>query len=296
MKGLLLLLLMFACNVCFPQSEYYLTSGDGTRLCINANGSGKSLILLAGGPGLNATYLQGIVDSVSLHYNCIVPDGRGTGKSVLKTVDSASLTMDRYLDDLEILRKHLNLEKLTLVGHSWGGMLAMEYASKYPERIEKMVLLAPGGPTTKFFAYFNDNIMSRLHEEDVAELHHLNSVKQPALAAMIPGYFFNRQRGLAFKKVMMSNPVFGQEGVSKYTMASYVADEGRRLKALGNYKGPVYIIQGRQDPIGESTDYEIKDYLPQTQIYFIEKSGHMPWLEDPEPVKNFFMLLNKLLG
>ena len=60
---------------------------------------------------------------------------------------------------------------------------------------------------------------------------------------------------------------------------------------LKNYKGTVYLIQGRQDPVGESTIYEIRDLLPQLQIHFIEKCGHLPWLENNAQVKKFFDLL-----
>ena len=48
---------------------------------------------------------------------------------------------------------------MTLIGHSWGGMLSMEYASRHPDRVDKLILLGPGGPTDKFSSYFSDNMV-----------------------------------------------------------------------------------------------------------------------------------------
>jgi proline iminopeptidase len=257
-------------------------------------GNGKPVIILAGGPGLNAIYMDSVYKHLSSHYRCIVPDQRGTGKSRLSSVDSFALSMTNYINDLEALRKHLELDQLTLVGHSWGGMLAMEYASKHPLRTQKLVLLGSGGPTDKFFSYFGDNINMRLHKEDQREATVLDSLKQPDLKAILPGYFFDRERSLANKK-MVTAETFGQSGVNKYAITNYVSAKNERVNLLKNYKGEVYIIQGRQDPVGESTIYEIKEILPQSQIHIIEKSGHFPWLENNEQVLEFFRLLSNCL-
>lgn len=296
MKKLPFLLLLFVLTTGFSQSEYYIKSNDGTRLCIHEYGNGKPIIILAGGPGLNATYMHGVWDSLSLFYRCIVPDERGTGKSVMNKIDSSSMSMDRYMDDLETLRKHLNLEQIIIIGHSWGGMLSMEYASRVPNRIKHLILLDPGGPTMLFTSYFHDNIVMRLHDDDLKEIHVLDSLHKPTLSALLPGYFYNRQKGLEFKNVMMNINLFGQAGVSENTVKNYVKDQSHRIAALSKYKNPVDIIQGRQDPIGESTTYEIKKYLPQTNIHFIEGSGHFPWLENSAQVHQFFTLLKKILN
>jgi proline iminopeptidase len=238
--------------------------------------------------------MHGIWDTLSSTNRCVVLDQRGTAKSFIETVDSASLTMERYMDDLETLRKHLQAEQLTLIGHSWGGMLAMEYASQHPGQVKQLVLLDPGGVTSKFWGYFSDNILMRLRDEDLKELHLLDSLHKPTLSAKMPGYFYDRQKALDFKSGMDAS-IFGQPKASRYTITSYNTNEQLRTTALATYKGPVDIIQGRQDPIGESTAYEIKTYLPQTQIHFIERCGHLPWLENAEQVHDFFRLLYKAL-
>jgi proline iminopeptidase len=78
-------------------------------------------------------------------------------------------------------------------------------------------------------------------------------------------------------------------------LPNYFSSDGERTERLKNFKEPICIIQGRQDPIGESTLFEIRDLMPQSEVYFIEKCGHMPWLENPQQAQIFFAMLNKCL-
>jgi len=293
MKTISILILILFPSILYAQSGSFITSSDGTKLYVQEFGNGKPVILLAGGPGLNADYLQPIWTKLSITYKCIVLNQRGTGKSILDSVNSNSMSMDNYMSDLETMRKQLNLEKLTLIGHSWGSMLAMEYASRYPEKVEKLVLLNPGGLSSNYIKYFQDNILCRLHEEDIQEISELSKKNKSIMSAIYPGYFYNRSSALEIKKTMDFNEINGQDGVTQLTYNSYFSDQKMRIKNIEKYKGEVSIIAGRQDPMGESTFYEIKEHLPQTQIYFIEKCGHFPWLENQEQKEEFFHLLTE---
>lgn len=276
----------------YSQIHYFITSSDQNDLYVQEFGSGEPVILLAGGP-LNASYMKSVWENLSIKYRCIVLDQRGTGKSLLAQIDSSSLSMTNYIKDLEVLRKKLELEKVTLIGHSWGGMLAMEYTSKYPERVKNLILLGTGGPTGKFYAYFSDNITMRLDEDDLIEKAVLDSLKRNNLKAVWPGYFFNRKRGLETREIIDFKKLLGQEGIYSFVFKNYLANEEERINRLRNYTGPVRIIQGRQDPVGESTVYEIKEILPQSQIYFIERCGHFPWFENQDQKAEFFDQLDK---
>ncbi|MBK8502861.1 MAG: hypothetical protein IPL46_11955 [Saprospiraceae bacterium] len=90
MKNIFLLLSILLSINSFSQTEYFITSPDQTKLHVREFGSGEPLILLAGGPGLNADYLEAIWENLSSDYRCIVLDQRGTGKSILPKVDSVS--------------------------------------------------------------------------------------------------------------------------------------------------------------------------------------------------------------
>src|SRR5215831_1948179 len=238
MRKIYFLLLLITMNVAKAQSNYYITSTDSTKLFVQEYGKGDPVIILAGGPGLNAIYLEALYQKLSGKYRCIVLDQRGTGKSHIATVDSITMDMKNYMNDLEALRKYLKLEKVTLIGHSWGGMLIMEYAARHPLQIEKLILLDPGGPTNSFFVYFPDNINMRLRDEDLKEMARLDSLKQSHLSAILPGYFFDRKKALAMQ-ASIRGEINGQKGVNPNTLRSYVATQNERVTLLKNYKGPV---------------------------------------------------------
>ena len=291
---LLLGVLALSFTQILAQTSYVLTMPDSVTLYINEYGTGKPVILLGGGPGLNPNYLVPMCQKMT-GYRFIIPDQRGSGQSKMNKVDSLNMSTDKHVEDLEALRVHLKLSKLVIGGHSWGAMLAFAYAAKYPNRVERLILFGPGGITTAFFAYFDSNIQMRLHEEDKEEAKK-SKVRGGALKAIIPGYFFSRERALAMKQLLDSNVMnSNQSAIYKFTIRSYTATQDDRVKSIGKYKNPVCIIQGRQDPIGESTAFETRKLLPQTRVFFIEKSGHFPWLEEEKAVTEFYKRLNSAL-
>lgn len=295
MKIIIFLLFLSIALTINGQTEYYVKSADQNNIHVREFGQGTPIVLLAGGPGLNADYMKDIWDTLSSNFRCIILDQRGTGKSQIPTINSVSMSMENYMNDLEALRKHLGIEKLTLIGHSWGGMLTMEYTAHNPDKVGKVILLGPGGPTSKYFSYLGDNITMRLHPEDLEESKELMNQKKGTFKAMWPGYFFDRSKALQSKSTFNFDELEGPREISMPTIFSYLSDEKNRTKLLKNFKGEVYIIQGRQDPIGESTVYEIKELLPQAQVNFIEKCGHFPWLENKGQVHEFYSILRKCL-
>ena len=282
-------------NASLTHNQYFIESKDGTKLNVEEYGSGTPVLLLAGGPGFNAGYLEPVWNILGGKCKVIVPDQRGTGNSAVETVNEASMSLENYNNDIEALRMHLNLDKLTIIGHSWGGMLAMEYAASHSEHVRKLLLLGPGGPTANFVSYFFDNVNMRLYKSDFEEIAALSEEGKPPYQGMWPGYFFDREKGLENKSDTDFSSFYGQPEVDKFTMGDYFSSGEQRVAGLKEYKGPIHIIQGRQDPMGASTVQEIKQALPESQIYFIEKTGHYPWLENDAQKEEFFKLLFEAL-
>jgi len=276
------------------QSDYFVISKDGTRIHIQEFGKGEPVIFLAGGPGLNAIYMQPVWQRLSKNYRCIILNQRGTDSSLVPVVDAASMSMDNYVNDIEALRKHLRLEKLTLLGHSWGGMLAMVYLAKEPDRVKKMILLDSGGPDTSFGKVFESNFEKRLTKEDRNEIRRLDSLGFSTMRGSWPGYFYDRKRALDTRdQVPLKKGVLQHREVFPITSANYFAFSDTMKSALKKAMIPVFLIQGREDPMGESTAMDIKKVLPQTSIHFIEKCGHLPWLENEKQVDEFFEEVKK---
>ena len=125
------LLIFFTSLQAFAQEGYFIKSKDQTDIFIEEKGTGTPVVLLSGGPGLNPFYVYPIHEQLSKHFRSIILHQRGTGKTVMAKIDSTTLSLDKYVEDLEALRTHLQAKKLILIGQSWGGMLSMEYCSRY---------------------------------------------------------------------------------------------------------------------------------------------------------------------
>ncbi|NVM66746.1 proline iminopeptidase [Mucilaginibacter sp. SG538B] len=293
-KLMILWVLLIPPLTSLAQKNYVIRSHDGVNLQVNEYGQGAPVILLAGGPGFNAAYLEPIWKALP-DYRFIVPDQRGTGHSSMSKIDSGQMLVDNYVEDLELLRKHLNQNKIVFVGHSWGAMLAFAYAAKYPENVNRLILLGPGGVTKDFFSYFNSNIKMRLREDDLAEAKEGKTLANN-LKAIWPGYFFNRESALATKKLVDTNLAnHNAAKINRFTLNDYNKTSASRAESLRRFRAPVYVIQGRQDPVGESTAYETRRIMPQTQIFFIEKCGHLPWLENEVTAARFYELIRASL-
>jgi pimeloyl-ACP methyl ester carboxylesterase len=117
------------------------TSPDGLRLAYHVTGAGEPLVCLPGGPGRSSAYL-GDLGGLSADRQLIRLDQRGTGDSETPT-DSATYRCDWLVDDLEALRVHLGLPVMEVLGHSAGSSVAILYATRYPDRIRRLVLVNP---------------------------------------------------------------------------------------------------------------------------------------------------------
>ena len=124
-----------------------LTTRDGRTLAYHRSGSGPTLVCHPGGPGFSSRYL-GDFAGLAAELELVLLDPRGTGGSD-PALDSRGYAIDDYAADLEELRAHLGLERMLLLGHSHGGLAAIAYAARYPERVERLILastLARHGP------------------------------------------------------------------------------------------------------------------------------------------------------
>jgi pimeloyl-ACP methyl ester carboxylesterase len=115
-----------------------LTTADGRTLAYRRVGSGSTLVCHGGGPGFSALYL-GDLGGLDRHLELVLLDPRGTGRSD-RPDDPRAYAIQDYVDDLEELRRHLRVERINLLGHSHGGIVAMAYAANHPDRLERLIL------------------------------------------------------------------------------------------------------------------------------------------------------------
>src|ERR1700722_11798923 len=122
----------------YPQQEGYVDA-HGVLIYYKALGKGEPLVVVHGGPGASHDYFLPYLLPLARTNRLIFIDERGSGRS--QRLEGASkYTVEAMVDDLEDVRVALGLGKISLLGHSYGGVLAQAYALKYPEHLSHLIL------------------------------------------------------------------------------------------------------------------------------------------------------------
>lgn len=139
----------------YPFDGNYLDLDD-LKLHYLDEGEGEPVVMLHGNPTWSIYYRE-LVPALSDSYRSIVPDHIGCGYSDKPDDSEYQYTLSRRVEDLEALLDARGIrENITFVLHDWGGMIGMVYATRYPERIRRLVILntsAFGLPDTKMFPW-----------------------------------------------------------------------------------------------------------------------------------------------
>jgi proline iminopeptidase len=286
-RFLLWIVVLFCGHPAYAQDGSF--TQDGVQLFYRATGSGAPIVFLSGGPGFTVDYMVPVAEFMPASYRHVFFEQRGTGRSKVATMTAENMTIRQVVADLEGLRIHLMQDRLFLVGHSWGGMLAMAYAAVHPDRIDRMILIGPGGPTLEFTEWFNDNIHLRLRPEDVEAERYWSEAPRRGVdpdkaaleqvRAITPGYFFDRAKGLAFASQLPDGTLTLQVNTLLFGDMARGYDSRPGLRQLNR---PVLIVQGHQDPVGDKTAEDIHAAIKSSVLTYVNQCGHFPWLEQPD--------------
>ena len=287
-------------------------NGD-IRLYYEEYGSGPALYILAGGPGEPPTrpYLH-IIDSLKSFYTCILLHQRGAGASRNIPINSNTISIKKYTQDIELLQKKRGDKTITLLGMSWGGLLAMNYAALYPDKVTDLILVCSAPPSYKIWNVLFDNqhvrrspaeldSMTKLEkifsskterELDSLKIANPSAIEVQAYKKFIEihvrAMYFDRTKilpsyidELFYQFNFQVIPIIDQEVLA--TKWDITAE----LKKINT---KALIIYGRQDDQGESTFYLQKECLRNSEMHVIEQCGHEILMEQPEA---FFRILMK---
>jgi proline iminopeptidase len=241
--------------------------------------SGPVWVLLSGGPGLESSYVDPIAIELARNRTIVVLDQRGTGSSRDAFGDGSQVTVAGAVADLEGLRTELDLPRLSLIGHSWGAMLSMAYAAMYGNRVASLALLDPGGPDPSFFGAFGARIQARLTPEDTAAAEALQKAGKPPNQAILPGYFHDRAKGVAFAAAVPEH--FDNPDVTK-AMFNDVGAHYDVKAALRGTPIPTLLVYGSDDP-SRVVEAQLDTLFPHAVKAVIADAGHFPWIENPTP-------------
>ena len=185
------------------QTAETLVELNGVRLYTRHVGNGPSVVVLHGGPGAHHDYLLPQYDRLAEGRTLLYSDQRGGGRSPVPR--DVAVGWREHVADLEALRDHWRLERLTLLGYSWGGLLAVLYALEHPDRVARLALVSAAPVTAVWRNEFERRFAARMAEPWIArsraELTALGLAKtdpekyrRMAFALSVAGYFHDPSR------------------------------------------------------------------------------------------------------
>jgi proline iminopeptidase len=296
------MILLFSINWCYGQSVKNFSNG-GIQLFYEEKGNGPALYILTGGPGAPPDHPSyELMDSLQESYTCVLLHQRGSGKSRNVPINENTISITSYLQDIELLRRKRGDKQITLLGISWGGLLAMNYAVLYPLRVSGLVLLGAAPPSYKLWNVLSDNQHVRRSDAELdsmkalqkifsqktdAELDSLKRTESPAKELVaFKNYIAIHIRAMHFNRQTASKGFEELFAGFNFQPISYIDKEVMETKwditsALRKLNTPALILYGRQDDQGESTFFLQKDCLKNSTMRVIEKCGHIMWEDQP---------------
>lgn len=304
-----ILLLLFA-SLCSGQNLKSYTNGP-LKLYYEEYGKGPALYILSGGPGEapDHPYRQ-IVDSLKSFYTCILIHQRGSGKSRNIPINQTTISIKNYTQDIELIRKQRDDAKITLLGISWGGLLAMNYAALHPASVANLILVCSAPPSHTVWNVLYDNQFARRSRAELDSMDMLQKVfstktekELDSLKIVSPtsneiiafkDFISLHVRAMYYDRSKISKKNFDDLFYSfNFQPIALIDKEVMETKwditkELKKLKTPALIVYGRQDDQGESTFYLQKESLKFSETHVIEKCGHEILEEQPT---EFFKLL-----
>ncbi len=292
-----ILILLFLTGHLSGQQSGIVYTSDHVPISYRVYGSGKPLLIINGGPGMNSDGFEGLAVSLSKDYQTIIYDQRGTGKSVMKKVDSTTINMALMISDIENIRQQLGYANWSILGHSFGGMLASAYATVHPDRIDKLILSSSGGIDLGLLSYFRESLNSKLTPTQLDSI----AYWEGQIAAGDTTHYARLARGRNLAPAYVQDPKFIPSIAERLTQGNSTLNQlmwqdMRKInfncaEKLKSYTGPVLIIQGRQDLIRPETVEAAQRAFSNSRVVYMEHCGHYGWLDNPEvyfsAVKNF---------
>lgn len=264
----------------------------GYKRAFRMAGSGPAVLLLHG-IGDNSLAWEPVFEQLSEKYTVIAPDLLGHG---LSDRPRADYSVSAFANGMRDLLTYLDIERVTVVGHSLGGGVAGQFAYQYPEMVERLVLVGTGGVTKGV------NPALRALSLPLSELA-LGVISVPGvfptfstvarmMQNLLPMAMFRDNTEVV--RVLERMPEKGSAEVFARTLRSAVDWRGQVVTMLDRcYLSaaiPTLIVWGSDDQvIPVSHAHMLHSAMPDSQLEIFEKSGHFPFRDEPARFVDLFL-------
>ena len=266
-----------------------VVAADGTRLAYVELGEGAPLLCLPGGPGRASAYLEDLA-GLSAERTLVRLDTRATGHSEVPA-DPSSLRFDRLAGDVESLRQHLSLDRVDVLGHSAGCLVAQAWAAAHPERVRSLVLVTPtdrlqGGHRADVAAIRTTRSGEPWYAEAAeaqAALVDAPPAQQQALVRATRPFFYGRWDARTQAHAATADRQSSKRAELGFGAGIEDVDLTGMLSALAQLDVPVLVLGGERDALTGVASVElVAGSFPRAQTAVLPGAGHFPWVDEPE--------------
>jgi proline-specific peptidase len=287
-------------------SVYALHEGfvdaNGVMIYYKDIGRGAPLVIVHGGPGASHDYFLPYLLPLARHSRLILIDERGSGRSE-KLEDAKGYTVDNMVEDVEAVRQALGLGKISLLGHSYGGVLAQAYALKYQKNLSHLVLASTFSSTkamNEVFVRMKEKMTPELRERiDKLEAAGLfghgkdyeknRYTSEYMIAAWGEGYFpyiYHNRPDANYDPIAQGNTAWDLYREMWGEHGEFVIDGNLKFAEytdrLSTIKVPTLVIVGENDECDPSLSNVMHEKIAGSKLVTLPKSGHMTFVDQTE--------------
>ncbi len=266
------------------KGQTFETGGVKIYYEVIGGGPGTPLVVVNGGPGFDHGYVHcsDAWERLAKQRKVVFYDQRGNGRSSELQPGQSCLLADQ-IADLDALRAQLGLEKLDLLGHSWGGYLVMAYAARHPERVAHLTIVDSAAPKIQDTVFLFKNMYPETVEREDRLAFAVELGDPAAIAADLREYM-----SMVFYSPASRDAMLARLGELSYHQAvnKSVWNDLQRFDLnpeLPKFKFPTLVVTGRYDfNVAPSVAWAIHKAIPGSEFAVFEKSGHLPYCEESE--------------
>ena len=272
---------------------------DGGRLFVRDLGEGQPIVVLHGGPDFNHEYLAPELDGLADRFRVVYYDQRGRGRSYTGEGPD-DVTIASEIEDLDCVRDWAGAATIALLGHSWGGLLAMEYAISHPDQVSHLILLNTAPASHRDMLALRDELRARRGPAGAARMVELSSdpvfqsgdvdagseyyrihfgstVPPDRLDELVRRLWLGFAPGGVVAARAIEDALYAQ---------TWIRDDYDLVPALHALRIPTLVIRGENDFIPADGVRRIADAIPGSRFVDLPGIGHFTFIEQPEHVRS----------
>lgn len=274
---------------------------NGVALYYKIIGEGEPIVILHGGPGLDHSYFLPQMERLAKSYKLIFFDQRASGRSAAPK-DSSGITLENFVADIDGIRAAFGLEKMHLMAHSWGGLLALQYALKHGDHLKSLMLISSVSPSSADNDAANRTLQSRFTRQDsldrakVMQSLAFQKRESKALAEFFKIVFRSTFHDRKFARQL--NLTFQPDYAKKSALLRYLSKETTTYDwypQLAALQTPTLIMYGEAESLPKESMQRLNKSIKDSELVILKYCGHFPFIEAPQDfvvhVKSF---LNRL--